>query len=141
MVCRYFLFLVMGLHFLVSAKDQQVSLENFWVRAVPKVSEVTAGFGLIKNKTNKDIKLIAVKGEISEFVELHTHRKVKGVMKMRKVPFIKVGKKGEQALAPKSYHIMFIGMKKSLKLGQKVHLEFIFDNGLHIKKLVPVEKF
>ena len=118
----------------------ELLFEKAWVRAVPKVSRVSAGFGVIVNKTNRDRMLVRAESPISKVVELHTHKKKKGVMKMRPVEFIKIPKNSSKKLKRLSYHIMFIDLIKPLEIGQKVPIKLIFDNGQSIDQLVEVKK-
>lgn len=117
-----------------------LSFEKAWVRAVPSVSRVSAGFGILNNSTNRDRKLIKVESNISKVVELHTHRKKSGIMKMRPVEFIKVNKNSSTALKRLSYHIMFIDLIKPLKVGQRVPIKLTFDNGEVVSQDVEVKK-
>ena len=118
----------------------ELRFEKAWVRAVPKVSRVSAGFGTIVNDSNRDRMLIKAESPISKVVELHTHKKKKGVMKMRPVEFIKIPKNSSKKLKRMSYHIMFIELVKPLEIGQKVPIKLIFDNGQTIDQLVEVKK-
>ena len=58
-----------------------------------------------------------------------------GVMKMRQVEKIEVPAGSETVLEPGGYHVMLIGLKQSLELGQKVAITVNFDDG----SSVPVE--
>lgn len=126
--------------FNISVFAADLKFEKAWVRAVPEVSEVSAGFGIVINATNRDRKLVRIESNISKTVELHTHKKRRGVMKMRPVEFIKVKKNSFLELKRLSYHIMFIGLIKPLKISQKVPLKLFFDNGEIIEQAVEVKK-
>lgn len=127
-----FVLLLLFLSFSSLAADIEVI--NPWIREVPPVSNMSAGFVKIKNNTIKTVRLIEVKSDLSKTVELHTHGMVNGIMKMRKVPSIEVPRQGEANLKPGGLHIMFIGLNKKTIDGEKHQLEFIFDNGAKIKK-------
>lgn len=111
-----------------------------WVRAVPRVSQVSAGFGILVNETNRDRKLVKVESTISKIVEIHTHTRKNGVMRMRKIDFINIRKMSEVALKPMSYHIMFIDLVAPLKAGDTAPVTLIFDNGERIENQIKIVK-
>ena len=114
--------------------ENKIQVIDPWIREVPPVSKMSAAFVKIKNPTSKTVRLIEVKSNLSDVAELHTHGMVDGVMKMRKVPFIKIPANGEVSLKPGGLHIMFIGLKKKTIDKAKHALEFIFSDGTIIKK-------
>lgn len=123
-----------------SSLGKGLFFEKAWVRAVPKVSAVSAGFGVLKNTTNRERKLVKVESPISEIVEIHSMERVAGVMKMRKIEFLKIGKNSSRKLKPGSYHIMFINLKKPLKEGEKAPVTLFFDNGYKLHQEVEIKK-
>lgn len=111
---------------------------DFWIRAVPKVSKMSAAFGTIKNSSEKPIKLIKVTSDISNTVEIHTTKNDDGIMKMRKLPSLSIPAKGESVLRPGGNHIMFINLKKEMIPKKRFRLNFEFDDGQKISKEVEV---
>lgn len=116
-----------------------IELSNPWIREVPPVSKMSAGFVKIKNNSKKDLELVSVKSDLSKTVELHTHGMVDGVMKMRKLPSIKIAANKEVNLKPGGLHIMFINLNKKTIEGAKHDLEFVFNDGTKIKKTAIVK--
>ena len=112
-----------------------ISVENAYVRHMPPGQKVTGAFMTLKNGSDQDRAAISASSDVAETVELHTHIHDKGVMKMRQVEKIEVAAGAETVLEPGGYHVMLIGLRQSLELGQKVSITLNFDDG----SSVPVE--
>ena len=112
------------------------------VRARPNIGSgnISAAFFTIHNKGGKANKLIKAESEVSKTVELHTHLKENGVFKMRQVKNIAVPENGMTELKPGGLHVMLIGVKSKLKIGDKFMLKLTFENGESKTLHVPVKK-
>jgi copper(I)-binding protein len=106
-----------------------ITIEDPYVRAIPPGSTISASFLTLKNTSDKDIALVKAVSDIAENVELHEHVHENGMMKMRQVPRINIAAKSETALKPGGYHIMLIGLKKTIQPGDIIDMTLEFDNG------------
>ena len=113
---------------LAGAADN-VSVQEPYVRQAPPNAPATGAFMVIKNKGDKDIKLIKVDNPASKVTELHTHLNEGGVMKMRPVSGIDIKAKGEAVLKPGGLHVMMIDLKAPMKEGDVVPMTLTFDDG------------
>ena len=106
-------------------------IESPWVRAVPPVSKMTAGYLELHNMGDKERRLVSASANISKKVELHISEPAKNGkgMAMRQVPYVSVPAKGMTALKPGSYHVMFMGLHRSLAVGEPVEITLTFANG------------
>lgn len=117
------------------AKDaDQIEVMHAKVRHLPKVSTTTAAFMTIKNKSSKEIVLIEAMSDKAKVVELHTHKKSKGMMEMIKVENIKIPANGKTELKPGSYHIMLINLNTPTKMDEVVEITLKFSDN-SIKKV------
>jgi len=116
-----------------------ISVKHPYARAVPEGQPNSASFMVLINNTNNDRALVNAKSNVSNFIELHTHRKEDGMMRMRRVKQIDIKANSKTVLKPGGLHVMFIGLKHGLNIGDKVPLELIFDNGETIKLTIPVK--
>ena len=126
---------------LISASSfaDNVTVIQAYARAVPPGHPNSAAFMVLKNTSEHDRALINARSNISKVVELHTHKKEGGMMRMRQVKKIDIKAGSETVLKPGGLHVMFIGLKQQLKAGDKVELELEFDNGATIKLTIPVK--
>ena len=108
---------------------RDVKIENAYVRATPPHLPNSAAFMSIKNDSNEDISIIKAVSNVSKVVELHIHQIKDGVMAMYQIPKIDIAANSKTVLEPGGLHIMFIGLKKPLKVGENVNLTLEFSNG------------
>lgn len=118
-------FLLLGF-FLASAAHSQVQIEKPWVRATAPGAKVAGGYMLIRNAGAAD-RLVSASSPAAAKVELHVHINDNGVMKMREVPGYEVPAKGSFELKPGGSHLMFMGIKRPFKEGEKLPVTLKFE--------------
>ena len=116
-----------------------ITVKHPYVRAVPTGHPNSAAFMVLKNTSGQDRSLVNARSAISKVVELHTHKKEGGMMRMRRVDKIDIKSGSKTVLKPGGLHVMFIGLKQALKVGDKVDLELEFDDGTKMKLRAPVK--
>lgn len=117
-----------------------ISVDAPYIRAMPPGQAVTAMFMTLQNSSDTERFLVAATGDISEKIELHEHTHVDGMMKMREVPEIAIPKQDKAALKPGGYHIMLIGLKKDLQVGEKISFDLQFKDGSQTSITAEVKK-
>jgi len=110
-----------------------IAVEDAYVRSMPPTQTVTGAFMVFKNTTDSDRAVVSAESDVSDKAELHTHLHEDGVMKMRQVDKIDVPAGGETVLEPGGFHVMLIGLKQPLKLGQMVDIKFNIDDGSSVQ--------
>lgn len=135
----FYLFFLMVFSFTLLA-GEEIKVEKVRIKFVPKQSPNSAMFAQIKNTSAKDVALVKAESDISKTVELHDMIMADKEMKMRPVDKFVVKANSTLELKPGSFHVMFIGLKEGLKLGEKKKVTLTFDNGEKVTLDVPVEK-
>jgi copper(I)-binding protein len=120
--------------------EADIKVVNPYVRMVPPGVLIASAFMLLKNTGDVDRTLLKVDSPIARDVELHQHIDDRGVMKMRTVDAIKIKAKGEFALTPGAYHMMLIGLNRTLNEGERVPLTLRFDDGSSKKVEARIER-
>lgn len=116
-----------------------VEIEGAYARAsIPNVPN-SAAFFVIKNNSDKDIAITSANSDVAEKNELHTHIKENKMMKMIKIEKLVVPAKSSLELKSGSDHIMLMGLKKELKVGDEINLELSFSDGDKKSIKVPVK--
>ena len=116
-----------------------VEIDGAYARAsIPNVPN-SAAFFVIKNNSDKDIAITSANSDIAEKNELHTHIKENKMMKMIKIEKLVVPAKSSLELKSGGDHVMLMGLKKELKVGDEINLELSFSDGDKKSIKVPVK--
>ena len=116
-----------------------VEIDGAYARAsIPNVPN-SAAFFVIKNNSDKDIAITSANSDIAEKNELHTHIKENQMLKMIKIEKLVVPAKSSLELKSGGDHVMLMGLKKELKVGDEISLELSFSDGDKKKIKVPVK--
>ncbi|MFJ7064275.1 copper chaperone PCu(A)C [Streptomyces sp. NPDC101115] len=99
------------------------------------VMDMAGGFLTITNSGDTADKLTSVTSGISDDVQIHETKN----QKMQKVESFDIPANGELKLERGGSHIMFMGLKKQPKQGEKVAIELHFEKAGPIKVELPVE--
>ena len=119
---------------------EHITVDDAWVRASAPAAKNGVAYLTLTNHSRTDDKLVEVATTVSDHVGLHTHLEKDGVMRMRKIDSVAILAKGYARLEPGGDHIMFIGLKKPLKVGDHVLLDLKFCSGMGKKLKVMVIK-
>jgi len=95
-----------------------------WIR--PSKGPNTAAYLTMTNQGSVPDKLIKVECDYAETVELHNNIEEGGIIKMRPVPAIDIGKDSVE-LKPGGLHIMLMGLKESFQGKEKIPMTLVFD--------------
>lgn len=124
----------------VAVNNHPFTVMGAFVRAVPPGQKNSAAFMQIQNNDSQAHALVRAESSVATVVELHNHFNEGGVMKMRKVEKIDLSARKTVALKPGSFHIMLIGLKQPLKVGETVDLSLSFEDGTSLKVSAPVQE-
>lgn len=117
-----------------------ITIEAPFVRAVPPGMQNSAAFMQLNNSGQQARQLRSASSDIAEKVELHTHTNDNGVMRMRQVEAIEIPAQSDTSLQPGGYHIMLLGLKRPLKVGETINFTLHFANGETKTLNAPVTK-
>lgn len=109
----------------VSARAQDVSVQDAWARATVQGQKATGAFMTLTSKTGA--KLVSASSPVAGVTELHEMKLEGDVMKMRAVQGgldLPAGK--SVALKPGGYHVMLMDLKQPLGKEISVPLTLVF---------------
>jgi copper(I)-binding protein len=86
-----------------------------------------AAYMTVVNKGVDTDRLISVESDVADSTELHQTVVQDNVMSMSPVDGLDVPSRGQVELKPGGYHIMLVGLKQDLKLGDMVKLTLVFE--------------
>ena len=116
-------------------------IETPWTRATPGGAKVAGGFLKITNKGSTPDRLIGGTLPIAADVEVHDMTMIDGIMKMRRLEALEIRPGQTIELKPGSYHVMFMGLKESLKAGGTIKGTLVFEKAGTINveyKIAPI---
>jgi copper(I)-binding protein len=105
----------------------QIQIQKPWARATAPGAKVAGGYMVIRNAGTAGDRLVSASSPAAAKVELHVHVNDNGVMKMREVPGYDVPAKGSFELKPGGAHLMFMGIKRPFKEGEKLPVKLRFE--------------
>ncbi len=115
-----------------------VSVTNAWARATPGQAEAGAAYLTIESPTGD--RLTALSTPVANKAELHTMSMDGNIMRMRPLADIDVPAGKPVTLQPGGTHIMLMGLKAPLRVGQSFPLTLQFDKAGAQQVTVSVEK-
>jgi copper(I)-binding protein len=99
-----------------------LEFENVWVRAMPPFQPNSAGYFTVTNNGDVAVAIVSASSNVSDSVELHTTRKVDGLMRMEKLQGLAIAPGERVELAPGGKHLMLLGLAFRLVPGDDVEL-------------------
>jgi len=121
-----------------SFKLGAIDIGHPYARATVAGQPTGGGFLSLQNGGAAD-RLLSVSADVSKSVELHSMAMDGDVMKMRQVDAIELPAGKLVELKPGGLHIMFIGLKAPLKVGDKFPLKLKFEKAGEVTVQVNVE--
>ncbi|WP_438996378.1 copper chaperone PCu(A)C [Candidatus Puniceispirillum sp.] len=143
--CRFFVLLFVSVFDMQMAHaDMQVGtlvISDIDIRATAPGMSATAGYLTIANHGMKADRLIAVKADFAERSMIHEMTNVDGIAKMRHLMGgVEVPAHGNVALEPGGLHLMFMGLKDTLAVGQTLSVTLVFEQAGAQKQHAMVKK-
>jgi copper(I)-binding protein/cytochrome oxidase Cu insertion factor (SCO1/SenC/PrrC family) len=106
-----------------------VAIMNAWVREAHPAATVNAGYMTLVNVGPEDVALVKVESDAYKSIEVHEMVTVDGLMEMREVTDMVIPSGGQVGFEPGGRHLMLMGPKEHLTMGQKVEMTLIFKSG------------
>lgn len=121
-------------------KTGSLSIQHPWSRETATGQAVGGGFMVVTNASAKPDKLVGATTPLAREVQLHTMSMEGGVMRMRQVEGgIAVPAKGKLEMKPGGYHLMFMGLKRPLKKGERFPVTLRFQTAGTLKVQFAVQ--
>ena len=122
-----------------SFKLGEIDIGHPYARPTREGQMVGAGYLKLANKGPVD-RLVAASSPAAGTVEIHSMSMEGDVMKMRQVDAIELATGQTVELKPGGYHLMLMGLKAPLKVGEKFPLTLKFEKSGEVVVTVNVEE-
>ena len=117
-----------------------ITVSDAWARPSPMMERAGAAYMVLQNGGAAEDKLLSVESDVAKTIELHETKESGGMMEMSPVPNIPVPANGKAELKPGGFHVMLIGLKRELKVGDKVQLTLNFEKAGKIPVMAEVRE-
>lgn len=109
--------------------------------AATAMSQSGAAFMTFQNAGTADCRVVAVRSDIAQRTELHTHiASAEGVMRMVRIEGgIAVPAGSEHELARGADHVMFLGLTRPMAQGEVIQITLEFEDGSEYAFEAPVD--
>ncbi|TDR31277.1 copper chaperone PCu(A)C [Hydromonas duriensis] len=116
---------IIALAFFTLAAHAKITVNEPWARATVDGQTMGGAFLTLTNDGNDNATLIGAQSPVAEKVELHIMSNHEGMMHMQATSEIQLPAHQTVTLAPKSTHIMLMGLKNTLRAGETVPLTLL----------------
>ncbi len=120
--------------------NNQVQFIDGWIKQLPPVVPMRAGYVQISNLSDEPKKIIALQSSAFETVEMHETKMDEGMMKMIELESFDIPAKGKIELKPGGKHMMLIAPTSPLKIGEEVEVIVTFEDSSTKSVLLMVKK-
>lgn len=111
-----------------------------WSREIPPNAPVAAGFLSIRNRGSEDDRLVAIRSDAAERIEIHEVRREDGMARMRRlVDGLPLPAGSTVELKPGGYHLMFITPGSGFVAGRQVRATLVFANAGEVEVAFDVQ--
>jgi copper(I)-binding protein len=124
----------------VAAGEEELVLDDAWIRAMPPGMKMTAGFGQLRNPGSEAVELTEFTSPQFGDVSLHRTELEDGVSRMREIPSLVIEPGATVALEPGGYHLMLMMPAAPLATGQTVVVDMLAGDGRVFRFELPVER-
>ena len=114
----------------------EITIVEPWARTTAPGQKVAAGYARIMS--DKDVTLVAGHSNFADKVEFHEMLMEDGMMKMRALKQIELKANTPIELKPGGLHLMLIGIKNRVKVGDTIPLTLVFEDGQPKQESVSV---
>ena len=115
-----------------------LEVREAWARPAPQGGNGAIYF-MIENHSSETQEMIGVDSDIAQAVEMHESQMDGDVMEMHQLESVSLGPGAAVTFEPGGLHIMLIGLKQDLKVGDEVQVTLNFANAQEIRVTVPIQ--
>ena len=122
------------------AKTGPIVVEHPWSRPTPPSAPTAVGYLTLVNHGRQADRLLRLDSPAAGSVSLHAMSMAGGVMRMRAVEGgLAVPAGGRVALDPNGLHLMFEGLKRPFKAGDRIPVTLVFQRAGPVRAALQVE--
>jgi len=102
-----------------------VQLRDAWVRAQPSAAGMSVLYGTLSNESDNDLTITDVRCERVRRAEIHETVMENDMVRMRRIPELRLARGASVELRPGGLHLMLMGLEAPLLPGESVRCLFL----------------
>jgi copper(I)-binding protein len=114
-------------------------MENAWIRPAPPGSQSMAAYFDIVNNSNQDIVIVESNSSAFSMAMIHNTVIKDGVSSMNHLDELLIPANSKVSLSPMATHMMLMGPKQPLELGDSAEIELVTKDGRKYQQAVSVK--
>lgn len=115
-----------------------IEVRDAWAR--PAMQGMTSAvYFVIQNHNAESDELIGAVSDAANAVEVHESKMENGVMMMNHIESVMLEPSAKVEFKPGGYHVMMIGLKQDLTIGNEIKVTLQFRNSPDLTLTVPVK--
>ena len=122
----------------MDTKTGGITVESAWARASATVMRPAAAYLTIHNSGAADT-LVSAASPAARMVQIHRTSMEGGIVKMKQVTPLRIPPGGMIRMEPGGYHVMLMGLKRTLEPGRQISITLNFEKAGAITVKVPVK--
>lgn len=111
-----------------SAEEASLTVKDAWVRK-PPAGETAAVYFVLANHGTKPVTVVGVTSPVAESAMIHETSVVDGQSRMRMKDKVVVPAGKSVAFAPEGLHVMFMGFRYEVNVGDRVPVTLQLEDG------------
>jgi len=112
-----------------ATSENQLVLENGWVRAAPPMAKTLAGYGELRNDSSQSISIVSMASPFFKRVEAHKTSFVGGMMKMQQLENMQLEPGEVFKFSPGGMHFMLIKPNRAITENLEVPIHLTTESG------------
>ena len=120
------------------AMSQTITIDSGWIRLLPPSIEDTAAYLHITNLGDRSQKILGIESSISHKAELHRSYVKNGFTRMEPLETLSIDPRSTFFMPSDGTHIMLIGLKARLEVGQFHELCLLIDKESRVCREIEV---
>ena len=118
----------------------ELQISNAWIKNLPPVMTMRAGYLSIHNPTDNVVTLVGVSSERFAKVEFHESIAEDGVMRMEMLHQLTIAPGATVELAPGGKHLMMMNPSEATKPGEIISIKLKLEDGSEQELNMQVKK-
>ncbi|MCB1661548.1 MAG: copper chaperone PCu(A)C [Pseudomonadales bacterium] len=132
------IFAAINILFITNLAASTIEVEQASARESLPGMQSSAAYMVIKNTSERDLRLVGATSARMVKIEIHQHRQQGDMTAMRKVESVVIPARGEFVFQSGGYHLMLMGIEQPLMVGEELSLQLVFEDGTTLDIKVPV---